>query len=437
MKSIKSRTENIITTKRMSRCSGQMACALVPLVLFCLPLLNLVADEGDRKNGNTVEGLGALQSLTTGHHNTALGYHTLFSLTEGGENTATGSGALANSTADFNTADGFEALSHNLTGFHNLAVGWRALSENTIGFLNTAVGAGALLSNTTGIDNTATGAAALHDNIKGRFNTANGYQALAQNTTADANTAEGSNCLLNNTKGDHNTAIGEAAMMGNMTGRLNTAVGVSALGRNVDGGANIALGFGAGAAITGDYNIDIGNGGVIGEGNTIRIGETNLQLDTYIAGIFGTNLVGPPVVITADGHLGVGASSSARFKDDIKPMNNSSEAILALKPVTFHYKERIDPNRTPQYGLVAEEVEKVNPDLVTRDAKGAVYTVRYEAVNAMLLNEFLKAHRKIEDQQKQIDTLNAELKEQLAVIQQVRAEVEMNKSGSQMVSSNH
>ena len=434
MKLIKSTITTIITSERLSGSSRQIAVALG---LLCLPFSNLQAAEGDRGNGNTVEGLGALRNLTTGHHNTALGHHTLFSLTTGGENTATGSGALENSTADFDTADGFQALSHNLTGFHNVAVGWRALFENTIGFLNTAVGAGALLTNTTGIDNTATGAAALHDNTTGRFNTAIGFQALAQNTTGDSNTTEGFNTLLNNTTGDHNTAIGAAVMNRNTTGRLNTAVGYAALGNNVDGGANIALGFAAGSAITGDYNIDIGTSGVAGEDNTIRIGENHLQLDTYIAGIFGTNLVGPPVVVTADGHLGVGAASSARFKDDIKPMDKTSEAILALEPVTFHYKKQIDPNATPQYGLVAEQVEKVNPYLVTRDAKGAVYTVRYEAVNAMLLNEFLKAHRKIEEQQKQIDKLDAEMKEQRAVIQQVRAQVEMKKPTAQIVRSNY
>ena len=409
--------------------------------------------DGGYKNENTAEGRNALFNLTTGMNNTAIGFRTLYTLTTGSENTATGSEALSDSTASFDTADGFQALHHNLTGFHNTATGWRALFENTIGFENTATGAGALFSNTTGIDNTATGAAALYTNTKGRFNTATGYQALAQNTTGESNTANGVDSLLNNTTGHHNTAVGWAALDRNTTGELNTAVGVSALAFNVTGGANIALGYGAGGFITGDYNIDIGSGGVAGEDKTIRIGESQLQLDTYIAGIFGTNLAGPPVVVTADGHLGVGAASSARFKDEIKPMAKASEAILALKPVTFYYKKEIDPKRGAQFGLVAEEVEKVNPALITRDRDGKPYTVRYDAVNAMLLNEFLKEHRTVEELkttvakqeaiiaqlestvakqetigaagQKEIKALAATVKEQASQIRKVSAQLEL------------
>ena len=172
------------------------------------------------------------------------------------------------------------------------------------------------------------------------------------------------------------------------------------------GAHNSALGASAGANITGNWNIDIENEGGSGESNTIRIGEPAKpvgpntmveQLRTFIAGIRGVttgNANAVPVVIDSDGQPGT-VSSSRRFKDEIKPMNKASETILALKPVTFHYKS--DSTGTPQFGLIAEEVAKVNPNLVVRDADGQIYTVRYEAVNAMLLNEFLKEHRTVQE----------------------------------------
>jgi hypothetical protein len=191
------------------------------------------------------------------------------------------------------------------------------------------------------------------------------------------------------------------------------AIGTYALSRFVNGDYNIGVGFGGGANLTnGDYNIAISNRGVAGEAHTIRIGTTGTQTDAYIAGITGTTVpTGVAVIVDADGHLGT-ITSSARFKEAIKPMDKASEAILALKPVAFRYKHELDRAGIPQFGLVAEEVEKVNPDLVARDDKGKPYTVRYEAVNAMLLNEFLKAHRRIEEQDKRIDQLTAQLKQQ-------------------------
>jgi hypothetical protein len=187
---------------------------------------------------------------------------------------------------------------------------------------------------------------------------------------------------------------------------------------------------------TGDNNIDIGNVGVAGEANTIRIGTLGTQTATYVAGIMGKTVPrGTPVFINANGQLGT-VASSARFKTEIKPMDKASEAILALKPVTFRYKKEIDAERIPEFGLVAEDVEKVNPDLVVRDAEGKVYTVRYEAVNAMLLNEFLKEHRKNEEQgamiarqQKQIDALTAGL-------QKVSAQLEVSKAEPQVAENN-
>ena len=193
------------------------------------------------------------------------------------------------------------------------------------------------------------------------------------------------------------------------------------------------MGFAAGDLLTtGDDNIDIGNEGVADEAGTVRIGTDGTQTRTFIAGISGVVVSGAGVVVNASGQLGV-AASSARFKDEIKPMDKASEAILALKPVTFRYKHELDPDGIPQFGLVAENVEKVNPDLVARDAQGKSYTVRYDAVNAMLLNEFLKENRKneeqqaiIEHQQKQIDALTAGL-------QKVSAQLELNKSAPQTV----
>src|SRR5206468_1981168 len=188
--------------------------------------------------------------------------------------------------------------------------------------------------------------------------------------------------------------------------------GHDALYSNTTGNDNIAVGNFAGFNLdTGDNNIDIGNEGNAGESNTIRIGTAGTHTATFIAGISGTPVVGDTVVVDANGQLGT-AMSSARFKKDIKPMDKVSEAILALKPVTFQYKA--DSKGTPQFGLIAEEVAKVDSDLVVRDRKGEIYSVRYEAVNAMLLNEFLKEHRKVEEQ-------NSKIQQQEATITELRS----------------
>jgi hypothetical protein len=325
----------------------------------------------------------------------------------------------------------------------NTAEGEDALFSLTIGHDNTAIGFHALYSNTTGSNNTASGSFALTDNTTGFNNTANGVSALFGNTTGGSNTASGSFALTDNTTGINNTANGVFALFLNTTGNGNTANGVQALS-NTTGNNNIALGFGAGSNLTtGDNNIDIGNQGVAAEANTIRIGKQGTQRATFIAGIIGVPIAGPTVHISGTGQLGIGPPSSARFKDAVKPMEKASEAILALKPVTFHYKKDLDPEGTPQFGLVAEDVAKVNPDLVARDDQGKVYTVRYDAVNAMLLNEFLKEHRTVQElkstvakqeataanQQKQIEALTAGL-------QKVSAQVEMSRPAPQMVVNN-
>jgi hypothetical protein len=282
--------------------------------------------------------------------------------------------------------------------------------------------------------NTAEGFQALQSKTTGVFNTALGFQTLFHTTDGRANTATGFRALINNT-GDNNVATGSQSLLANTLGDANTAVGTNALLRNTIGDGNIALGASAGANITtGDDNIDIGNVGVAGDHETIRIGTATLQGRAFIAGIRGVAVTGSTVVVNAAGQLGV-LPSSQRFKDEIKPMDKASEAILALKPVTFHYKKEVDPKGNRQFGLVAEEVAKIDPALVTRDAKGQIYTVRYEAVNAMLLNEFLKEHRTVQElkstvakqeataaqQQKQIEALTAGL-------QKVSAQIEVSKS---------
>ena len=338
----------------------------------------------------------------------------------------------------FNTAEGQDPLFSLTTGTNNTAVGFDALYFDTSGSFNTATGFASLFRNTTGHDNAAGGFRALFSNTTGFQNTATGSQALYHNTTGRENTAIGSAALLFNSEGNQNSAIGASAMFNNISGSNNTAIGYAALGVNRFGSGNIALGYFAGSAPNlGNNNIYIGNtGGVELESNTIRIGTQGTQLATFVAGIYGETTGSTttlPVIVDLNGQLGT-AASSERFKKDIKPMDKSSEAILALKPVTFHYKN--DNKGTPQFGLVAEEVEKINPALIVRDAKGEIYTVRYEAVNAMLLNEFLKEHRTVEELKREIAGLAATVREQAAQIQKVSAQIELSERAPQTVLNN-
>jgi hypothetical protein len=377
-------------------------------------------EDGDLGNGNTAEGDNALFSLTSGVENTAMGFNALFT----------------NTIGSFNTGTGFDALSNNTSGDANTAAGSFALHLNTTGSDNTANGYNALLHNTTGEGNTSDGRDALLSNTSGGWNTANGTAALASNTTADFNTAYGYLALNGNTTGPENTGVGIEALFLNTTGPNNTAIGQQSLRNNTTGGYNIAVGEFAGANLTtGDRNIDIGNMGVAGESLTIRIGGAispfSEQDHTFIAGIRGIttdNMDAVPVVIDSAGQLGT-VSSSERFKQDITAMDRRSEAILSLRPVTFHYKN--DKKNIPQFGLIGEDVAQVDPDLIVRAADGRIYTVRYDAVNAMLLNEFLKEHRKVEEleatvarQQKAIDALAARLEKQAAQIQTVSERLE-------------
>ena len=402
------------------------------------------APDGGYPGQNTAEGDGALFNLTIGMYNTALGYQALHADTSGGGNTAVGARTLLSLTnGGANTAVGFNALELTNSGDGNTAIGADALTDNTNGHDNTASGVESLRSNTTGDSNTATGSNALSSNASGSFNTATGVNALLSNT-GNTNTAHGADALQDNTTGYQNVASGAVALFSNMSGHDNTANGFQALLNNTTGSNNIALGARAGSNLTtGSNNIDIGADGSGNEANTIRIGKTGTQQKTFIAAISGKIVAnGVGVIINPSGQLGT-IQSSARFKDEVKPMDKSSEALLKLKPVTFRYNEELDPDKIPQFGLIAEEVEKVNPDLVARDAKGEPYTVRYDAVNAMLLNEFLKEHRKNEEQEKTIAELKsgmtalaATLKDQAAQIQKVSAQLEASKPAPRTVVDN-
>ncbi|HYY13033.1 MAG TPA: tail fiber domain-containing protein [Chthoniobacterales bacterium] len=448
--------------------------------------------DGGYAGDNTAEGTNALFSLTTGVNNTAVGFEALSHDKGGSHNTATGVLALGSNTSGIantatglqalfkntvgirNTADGVGALFFNNNGSYSTATGWAALFNNTSGVANTADGAQALFVNTTGIRNTGEGAGALlHNN--GNNNTAIGWSALFNNTTGSGNVAVGVEALRTNTtagaaspngantavgsqalfaasgaSADGNTAVGYHALTADTTGGLNTAVGALALKVATTGIENTACGWHVLENVTtGSDNTGIGT--LAGHSVTTASGVTclganvdgeNVSNTTWIANVYnvttqsGTTL---PVVVSNNGQLGT-AASSARFKKDIKPMQDTSEAILQLRPVTFHYKS--DTEAVPQFGLVAEEVEKVDPDLVVKDKDGKVFTVRYDAVNAMLLNEFLKEHRKVQEQQATIAELKndvgalvARIKEQDRKIQKVSDQVELNQAATRPIAS--
>jgi len=311
-----------------------------------------------------------------------------------------------------NTAEGTSALFTLTSGVSNTALGFEALRGNSIGNYNTANGANAVEDN-RGAQNTGTGYKALSGNITGSYNTANGYNALIAN--GSNNTAVGLTALIDNRTGTENTAVGVSALATNPRASQNTAVGFKASRIGSRGHNNIFLGHEAGSNPGGWFNhIEIGNAGGVNN-NTTRIGDG--QTATFIAGINGTAVVGDPLVVNANGQLGT-ATSSARFKKAIKLMDKASESVLALNPVSFQYKS--DPKETRQFGLIAEEVAKVNPDLILRDRKGEIHSVRYGAVNAMLLNEFLKEHKAFLEEQRKVQ-------EQQAVITQLQSTVARQK----------
>jgi hypothetical protein len=441
---------------------------LIPLVVKSTALILALASAqiATAQLHNTKTGVNAGASITTGDENTSDGFSALQLTNTGSFNTAVGSLALQkNTTGINNTAVGYQALTLNI-GAGNTAIGSQALSKNTTGHNNTASGTMALLNNTVGAFNTVEGDLAMQFNTKGNFNVASGYRALFRNTTGSDNTAEGYQALFSNTTAAKNTAVGSGALTSNTTAIENTAVGAGALTSNTTGADCTAIGAFALSNSTGNYNtalganagtdpgigtnnIYIGDPGFPGDTNVISIGgiaaSGTAYTSCFIGGIYGASVnsgTALPVYVDTDGHLGTANVSSARFKDDIKPMDRASESILALQPVTFRYKPEFDAAQVPQFGLVAEEVEKVNASLVVRDRKGKPYGVRYDQVNAMLLNEFLKEHKKVEElqitvaqQEKGMEVLTAQLKEQAAQIQKVSAQVKVSQPAPQVVAN--
>jgi hypothetical protein len=374
---------------------------------------------------NTASGDSALIENTTGSDNTASGFLALADNTTGSNNSAFGSWALARSTGNANTAIGawtmYATISANgqASGSNNTALGTYALFWYSTANNNTASGMNALYSNTTGNSNTASGYGALYGTpptgegaggatgsnntgigtntlysySTGSDNTASGYEALYSNTTGDYNNASGFFALRYNSTGSQNSASGVQALYTNKTGNYNTASGTDALYSNTTGSTNIAEGYKAGYNLTtGSNNIDIGNQGVAADSATIRIGTTSTQTKTFIAGIYGTSVSGSAVVVSSTGQLGVTVSSE-RFKTAIAPMGSNSDKLQELRPVTFHLKT--DPKGALQYGLIAEDVAKVYPDLVIRNESGRIDGVRYDELAPMLLNEVQQQKRQM------------------------------------------
>jgi len=351
---------------------------------------------------NTATGSGALGLNTTGQRNAAHGLNALHFNTTGSNNTANGFNALqTNTTGNSNTATGSDALRLNTTGFNNTVVGAFALSNNTTGNSNTATGGAALQSNTTGLANSAGGAGVLTSNTTGDYGTGFGAGALTFNTIGTGNAAFGVNALAQNVSGGNNTAMGREALRSNTTGNDNIAIGANAFFNGTIGTNNVVIGTGAGGNLTtGSANITIVNPGVAAESNTIRLGDT-YHSRAFVAGIRGVttaNNNAVAVVIDSAGQLGT-ISSSRRFKDDIADMDESSAALMKLRPVTFRYKaNRANGAGAVHYGLIAEEVENVYPGMVAHSANGQVETVMYHFLAPMLLNEYQKQQRTIASQ---------------------------------------
>jgi hypothetical protein len=349
--------------------------------------------------------------------NTAMGTNALYNLTSGSlNNTAVGESALIlNTSGQFNTGLGALALFFNESGSDNTAVGAGTLEQNTTGSENSALGMETLNNNTTGSYNTAIGIQALYSNTTGDYNTATGMNALFSNTTGIHNSATGYETLYSNTTGTENTGFGYESLYYNSTGKQNTAFGNEALYSNTSGANNIALGFHAGINLTtGSNDIDIGSAGASGESNVIRIGTAGTQTEAYIAGIANTKVTGSAVYITSSGKLGTLASAE-RYKTAIAPMGSVTEKLMRLRPVTFHLKS--EPDGAVQYGLIAEEVDKVYPELAIHDDEGMLSGVRYDELAPMLLNEFQKQQKQMIAQNEHAASLEVEvrvLNEQLA-----------------------
>ena len=357
--------------------------------------------------GNSALGFYALFANTTGFHNTGAGYQVLFSNTTGIQNTAIGYYALnTNTTGSFNSASGYQALYANTAGNNNLANGFQSLFYNTTGYNNAANGFQALYTNATGNNNTASGAYTLFSNTAGGGNSANGYYALYRNTTGSYNTANGYQSLFKNASGSYNTAQGYNSLYNASRGRFNIGIGYAA-------GYNIT---------TGSNNIAIGNLAATLDNGMIRIGTTGTHTATFIAGINGsTASSGVAVYVDSNGQLGT-ITSSRRFKNDIKTMGTVSDKLLQLRPVTFRYKVADEKGGHPmQYGLIAEEVAKVFPDLVQYDKAGKPFTVRYHLLTPMILNELQKSRREIVEVKSSQNAKISRLEAELAAMKQAQA----------------
>jgi hypothetical protein len=356
----------------------------------------------------------------SGHINTTAAFQitgqTVVALPGGftGQNIALGIASMqSNTSGALNTAAGAYALNLNTSGTDNTALGAGALSGNTTGNQNTATGAISLWVNTTGIDNTANGAGAMQTNTTGSYNTAIGWNAMTWNQTANLNTATGYNALFYN-NGNDNTATGFNALHGNTTGNNNTAVGGGALANNNIGDNNIAIGINAASLVSGanSYNIHIGSQGASGDSGAIRIGTALAQTSFFAAGVRGVTTGSAdavPVLIDSSGQLGT-MSSSRRFKKDIQDMGEASRALMRLRPVIFRYQKPFADGSQPiQYGLIAEEVEQVYPDLVAHSADGQIETVKYQVLDSMLLNEVQRQQAEIQALEQRLARIEAAL----------------------------
>lgn len=367
---------------------------------------------------NTAAGYEALFSNTSGENNVAVGDQSLWHNTTGSMNVAVGEATLyANTTGDINVALGEAALSVNTTGGANIAIGWNALEGNTTGSFNTAVGVESQFGGTTH-DNSALGYRALATNQFGNDDTAVGWSALKVSNGSE-NTAIGSAALYAHNSGNDNTAAGSGALFSTMSGNENTAVGHHALYSATTGSNNIALGTNAGMNVTsGSNDIAIGNPGTASDAGTIRIGTSGSHTATYVAGVTSAKVTGSAVYVAADGRLGVLASSE-RYKTAIADMGDRTDGLGRLKPVTFQLKS--DPTATLQYGLIAEDVAKVYPELVTRDEAGTIQGVRYEELTPMLLNELQKQKLQLSAQTQELTEMHREV----ADLRKLKAEVEL------------
>ena len=401
-----------------------VAVAAALAILVTSPLNTVLAvdppPDGGYPNNNTAEGNDALSNDAPGADNTAIGFNALKSVVSpGSANIGVGSYTLSGTTTgSANIAMGFQALTSTTTGGFNVAIGINALVANTTVSYNVAIGEEALQAHTSGGDNVAIGSGAMALGTSGSYNTAIGDTAMAFANGSD-NVAVGDGAL-NAANGNENIGIGQQACL-NCAGDNNIAIGQFAGQSVTTGASNILLGHNAGLNITtGSSNIEIASSGTSKDSGVIRIGDAGTQSKTYIAGISGVTVGrGAAVMVTSKGQLGV-ATSSARYKEAIEPMKDASAAILSLQPVTFHYKKELDPEGTRQFGLVAEEVAKVDSDLVANDDSGKPYTVRYEAVNAMLLNEFLKEHRKVESQAAELQVTKSQVASQSKEIAELK-----------------